>query len=243
MSSPVLKQEGDNTENLLKTAIIVSNLSREDFVAKSSTLTTKTLSFVDSIKLTTLSLKTPEGVGYVGDEYYLNNIEYWSALPTLNRIIIIMRSEEGALNLYNHLKTDSNLDLAGKNIKVSLQENLLKSSKSYDSLADANSLSVTKTLANFKDFHTGKTNEYTEPEPQPFNAIEDLSKLGIDLLSYNNNEQLNELKDTSSVKRTRSLTKTLFKPDLKLTTSFSSSSRGSGSNTPSSPTITLDDGF
>ncbi|ODV68472.1 hypothetical protein HYPBUDRAFT_155579 [Hyphopichia burtonii NRRL Y-1933] len=218
-----------------KTTVIISNLSKEDFISNE-------LAFVDRIKLSILNLKPPIANEY-GDDYYLNNIQHWSNLSSLNRIIIIFKTNEAALNIYNYLLDNLNGKLSNlpfnSETKISLQENLLVRSKSFDSLINHNdSLSVTKDLSNFKNFHN-KTN-YNEPEPNKFDAYNDLSKLGIDLNTFNDLDQLDELKSPNNLKRNKSLTKTLFKPKLdNLNTKFDPNDNPP----PQSPTITLDETF
>jgi hypothetical protein len=181
------------------------------------------------------------------EDYYLNHIEYWTNLPFLNRIIVIFKDEQSAQAIYNFLnsKAPDSLTLLFPHVKVSQKENLLSRSKSFDSLIKTSeNLSVTKSLSNFKNLHNDSS--YNEPEPKPFNVIEDLSKIGIDLNQYNNEDQIDELRlpplltPPPGVKRTRSLTKTLFKPDLSLDTTVLLKPEEK-KDYPASPTITLDE--
>ncbi|ODV78857.1 uncharacterized protein CANTADRAFT_278682 [Suhomyces tanzawaensis NRRL Y-17324] len=229
---------------LPKTTIIINNLKKDDFVdtnPHTSFSSHTQLTVVDQIKLTVLNL-VPAGKQ---DNYFLSHIEYWSNLPFLNRIIIILRDEESAAELHQFLTSHSlqpSLVASFPYIKVSLQENLLSRSKSFDSLIKTPAhVNLTTQLTNFKKYHNG---EYPEPEPQPFNVFEDLSKMGIDVSEYNNEEQLNELK-LPNVKRTKSLTKTLFrpKPSLSLSIPDQGQERPAGRGFPESPTITLDETF
>lgn len=181
------------------------------------------------------------------EDYYLNHIEYWTNLPFLNRIIVIFKDEQSAQAIYEFLnsKASDSLTLLFPHVKVSQKENLLSRSKSFDSLIKTSeNLSVTKSLSNFKNLHNGSS--YNEPEPKPSNVIEDLGKIGIDLNQYNNKDQIDELRlpplltPPPGVTRTRSLTKTLFKPDLSLDTTLLMKPEEK-KDYPASPTITLDE--
>lgn len=288
MASP--PNSNSNSTNI-KTTVIISNLSRDDFVSNKHTSEhSSELAFVDRIKLSILNLPPPSDTlaHEFGEEYYLNSIQHWANLSSLSRVIIIFKTDEAAQNIYNYFQDNLSGNLHdlkfGSNVKIALQDNLLARSKSFDSLvgegnAESNNLSVTSKLSKFKTFHNsgGKstTTDYDEPEPQQFNVYEDLTKLGIDLSSYNNSQQLDDLKQgtnsptpssptneafsmsppsidksgsstaapsDSGVKRSKSLTKTLFKPDLKLNTKAAKYDP-SGKPPPASPSITLDETF
>lgn len=245
-----------------KTTIILSNLNREDFLSNNKSYSEyettsqpkrSSLSFVDRVKLNILNVSAPQ------PDYYLKNITHWSNLPFLSRVIIILSDEEVAANLYTYLQ-----DYLKEStyVKITLQENLLQRSKSLDGMKEAgdehdvNSLAV---LTKFKNYYsntssdsedganspiTDHSSEYSEPKPRAFDAYNDLAKLGIDLTEYNDQDQINELKSPKipqspqpGLSRTKSLTKTLFKPDLKIKTNVESSR----SVVPQSPTITLDE--
>lgn len=245
--TPLSPSPTDNLDGSEKTTIIISNLHKDDFVSDHKSMTSK-MSFADQIKLSILNLPTPANVSYEED-YYLSMIEQWSNLPFLNRIIIIMKNEDLARLLHKYLTQGTFLP---QHTKVSLQENLITKSKSYDSLIGGShdSLSITNRLSNFKQFHNEPSNaseEYAEPEPQLFNAYADLSKMGIDLTDYNDDDQMQELIEDSQgsgdLKRTRSLTKTLFKPDLKVNTQTANTQTSRNSKILPSPTITLDETF
>lgn len=228
-----------------KTTIIITNLAKDDFLAGSSLY--KQLSVADHIKLAVLNLAPPpsDAKDPLAEDYILNNINHWSNIPSLARIIIIFKNNESALYVYEYLKANITKFKSDK-LKIHLQENLLQKSKSFDNLIheDHTNLSVTKSLANFKNFHNSSSptasEEYNEPEPKQFNVYSDLSKLGIDITEYNG--QLPDANNTSSIRRTRSLTKTLFKPDLKINTA-SSQLKKTLPSSPQSPTITLDESF
>lgn len=234
---------------LPRTTIIISNLNKNDFIVDEAATTTfcgKKLSLADQIKLVILNLKNPGNKSQEDEDYYLNHIDYWTNLPFLNRIIIIFKDEQSAHAVYRFLSSTSSdsLTLLFPYVKVSQKENLLSRSKSFDSLIKTSeNLSVSKNLTNFKNLHNGAS--YNEPEPKPFNVFEDLSKIGIDLNQYNDEDQIDELNKSPAsslslgVKRTRSLTKTLFKPDLKVDTS--SIQKPQKRDYPPSPTITLDE--
>lgn len=276
-----------------KTTIIISNLDKYDFVNDHSSYTaSRQLTFVDSIKLAVLNLSPPKNHahGEFGDDYYLNNIKHWSNLSSLSRIIIIFKTDESAQNVYDYLHANlvgdlKDIDFSNHQVKLSLQDNLLARSKSFDSLiksnGNSNSLSVTKSLSNFKSFYNQSSKNpigsYDEPEPKQFNVYDDLTKMGIDLSSLNNDEQLHELKNGTSpnssspssppskspvlensfnderqsnsgsngILRSKSLTKTLFKPNLNIDTSHTKRDLKPNfeNQPPESPTITLDESF
>lgn len=245
--TPLSPSPTDNLDGSEKTTLIISNLDKDEFVSDHKSMTSK-MSFADQIKLNILNLATPANVSY-GEDYYLKLIEQWSNLPFLNRIIIIMKNEELAILLHKYLTTGT---LLPQYTKVSLQENLITKSKSFDSLIGGNhdSLSITNRLTNFRQFYNEPANaseEYSEPEPQLFNAYEDLSKIGIDLKDYNDDDQMQEFVEGSlgsgGLKRSRSLTKTLFKPDLRINTQSANTKTSLNSKIPPSPTITLDETF
>lgn len=220
-----------------KTTIIITNFAKDDFLAGSSLY--KQLSVADHIKLAVLNLPAPSSLDQ-GEDYILNNIDHWSAIPSLARVIIIFKNNEAASYVYLFLQSNVSKFKSDK-LKIHLQENLLQKSKSFDNLIqDASpNLSVTKSLANFKNYHNDPDSmqEYTEPEPQPFNVQSDLSKLGIDITEYDDQPPSHP-----SISRTRSLTRTLFKPDLKVNTAASNKNK-THLTSPQSPTITLDESF
>lgn len=218
---------------LCKTIVIVSELCRDDFVP----LAGHPILVVDEIKLEVLN-QTVDG----NRDYYLQHISLWSNLASLLRVIVILDNEAAASQLSSFLSGVK----AASHARVSLQENLLLRSKSFDNfhthkIQENNSLGTQDTLARFRNFHNGLGGDYEEPEPQPFRAYEDLQKLGIDLLELNSPEQLQELKEggaggPAGVKRSRSVTKTLFRP------SVNTKARADDEHQPpASPTITLDE--
>lgn len=204
-----------------KTIVIVSNLSRDDFVVAQSNV----ILLVDEIKLKVLNLVVDGN-----PNYYLQHITLWSNLPFLLRVIVIVDDEAAAEQLSEFLRS---LGIQGlEHAKITLQENLLLRSKSFDNfethkIDEKNSLGTREGLEKFRNYHNEGGRHYEEPQPQPFSAYEDLQKLGIDLSEINSDEQLQELKD-GGVKRSRSMTKTLFKPN---------------NDAPRSPSITLDETF
>lgn len=234
-----------------KTTVIVSNLPREAFLKTAG----EHLSVADQVKLRVLNLRTDEN----DPDFFLLSIRYWLALPFLNRIIVIFNTSEAAENVRNYLSKNVDgllKDLPILKARVSLQENLLAGSKSYDLLVREgnSSLAVSKDLSLFRNYHNSVaagspiSPEYAEPKPHQFNAYEDLAKLGIDLDDYNSEEQLGELRSDSllapesGVKRAHSLTKTLFRPDLRVQTDGGASEgKPAVRDAPTSPTITLDE--
>lgn len=219
-----------------RTSVIISNLSKDDFVRQNSPL-----SLADSIKLAVLNLAP--------DEDILPHISHWSNLPFLNRIIIIFDSEAHALPAYNFLSeavsSDSLSFSLPASVKVSLQENLLRRSKSNDNLRESNELNVTASLERFRSHHnSGTLSDYKEPEPQSFDPALDLKRLGIDPVSADPTSS--NVSDSTSLSgspapqlgRSKSVTRTLFKPkpSLKILTA-----NDAADDSPDSPTITLDE--
>ncbi|EDK39962.2 hypothetical protein PGUG_04060 [Meyerozyma guilliermondii ATCC 6260] len=206
-----------------KTIVIVSSLNRDDFVVAGN----RSISVVDEIKLNVLN-QAVDG----NRDYYLQHITSWSNLAFLHRIIIILDDETAAQQLSEFL---ASLHVSS-DARINLQENLLSRSRSFDNfhthkVQEENTLGTQDSLKRFRNFHNGLGGDYEEPEPQPFSAYEDLQKLGIDLSEFNSEEQLQELKE-GGVKRSRSVTKTLFKPK-----------KDEFDGPPQSPTITLDETF
>ncbi|KAK6205295.1 uncharacterized protein RJT21DRAFT_14675 [Scheffersomyces amazonensis] len=252
--------------NLPKTTVIINNLHKNDFIIDESSnnfyvKSNKSLSLVDQIKLSILNLGDEDGESNDANDYFINHIEHWSSMPFLSRIIIILKDEISALKIYNYLH--KNLSKEYPYIKVSLQENLLSRSKSSDSLTHGNkeSMNLSEDLSKFRSFHNSPNdslNNYEEPKPYQFHVVQDLSKLGIDVSQYNNEEQLKELSDSEThvnfrpqLTRSPSSTKTLFKPTPIQTTNLdyteddddnhdSLAPKGKRKST-LSPTITLDE--
>lgn len=159
-----------------------------------------------------------------------------------------MKNDELAKLLYEYLTSG----VLPHEAKVSLQENLLSRSNSFDSLVGDDSLSITNDLSRFKEQRSATagselSQEYSEPEPQSFNVYKDLAKMGIDLNEYNDDNQILELKQDSDdgpgIKRSKSLTKTLFKPDMKVNTQQANVQVPPSSDILPSPTITLYETF
>lgn len=217
-----------------RTSIVISNLDKQDFVAEAGSQ----LSLANQIKLALLNLpwKSTD---------FIYEITYWSALPTLSRIIVMFKSEEAASVAYEYLRSPTEPLSLPERIKVSLQQNLLLRSKLQDALHESSELAVTKSLANFRNSFN-KGNEYIEPEPQHFDALNDLARMGVDVTSFNSEEQLLELSSSSpslgssgsGIGRLRSLTRTLFRPEPMVDTS-----KNTDVAPPPSPTITLDGTF
>lgn len=225
--------------NPMKTKIIINNLNKLDFLCnqlETSIIANSNLSLSDQIKLKILNLTPrevdfPQSQVYDDDNFFLHQIEYWSNLPFLNRIVIILKDEQVAQVLFDYLtKLLANIT----HIHINLRENLLSRSKSFDSINE--SLDVTKSLNNFKQSYTlnndanNDTINYNEPTPQP-------SQNPIDLSQFDPPQQPFL---ASPLARSKSYTKTLFKPELAIDTSLKSSFP---SINPQSPTITLDETF
>lgn len=210
-----------------KTSVIVSNLAKLDFVKEGLSL-----ALSDQIKLAVLNLHN--------DQFpdLLPLITHWLNLPFLSRIVIILQNEEAASFVYDFLQnavSGSGKLVLPSTAKLLLQENLLLTSKLTDNLHEAKELDVTHSLERFRSTHA--SGDYKEPEPQkpanpdapPNYEALDLRKLGIE-------QGLDVAPPTPPLERSRSVTKTLFKPSLKLNTT------GKAPNdAPASPTITLDE--
>lgn len=204
------------------TSIIISNLLKEDFVSSSSG--NNEIPIVDKVKLDVLNVDKNND-----EDYFLNRITYWSTIPFLSRVVILLSDEETARELYDYLTNHRTQLELNDDVKINLQENLLTHSKSSDNLHDGEDGNLsTNDLKRFKLLNLTKPPpdiaNYQEPQPQKFDA-NDMHRLGIDVPQ-----------DNSNIKRSRSLTKTLYKPGLKLNTNI-----GQVEGDQHSPTITLDE--
>lgn len=234
---------------MTRTSIIVSNLSKNDFVAEYG----HTLSLANQIKLAILNLPP------VDSDDFVHSIVHWSELAFLSRIIIIFKTPAAASRAYKFLEAayngEGSLTLP-VTVKLSLQENLLLQSKLSDALNESKELNTSTSLELFREFHNAGLKHgdlYEEPKPQPFNAYADLKRLGIDVSEFNTEEQLQEMRDASEstsrdqspgslppsrMGRSKSITQTLFKPQLSVDTTASATR-----NEQKSPTITLEETF
>ncbi|CAN3364164.1 hypothetical protein DICA1_D11606 [Diutina catenulata] len=197
-----------STSPLPKTCVIVTNLDKNDFVAGSHPV-----SVAEQIKVAVLADHSAD-------------VEYWSTLPNLSRIIIILTSEQAASDVHNLL--NQQFAAAHPHLKVVLQENLLSRSKSFDGVLSC------------EEHANQKRTAYAEPTPHQFNAIADLSKMGIDVSDYNSRDEMEEWQQEQNgtpLRRGKSLTKTLFRP---LDTEAAAAT-GQSHSPPGSPTITLDE--
>lgn len=225
-----------------RTSIIVSNLSRNDFIPQDG----RAVSLANQIKLSILNLDSED----FGDFVY--NIVHWSDLPFLSRIVIIFKTPDAASYAYKFLESlhkGVGMLTLPERAKLSLQENLLLRSSLSDALNESKELDVSSSLEKFRSFHNSgeaSTENYQEPEPQPFDPYADLQRLGIDVSAFNSEAQLEELRESSptakstptSLGRSRSMTKTLFRPGLHVNTSATKTG-----SPPKSPSITLDATF
>lgn len=192
-----------------RTTIIVSNLTKEDFVANG-----KALSLASNLKLGVLNLP--------GQPNFSRQVTQWSELPFLCRIVAIFSTPAAAQLAYDYLKASysgNSLFTLPQTAKLSLQENLLQRSRLVGGLSDETVL--------------GGSVGYCEPEPQAFDAQEDLKRLGIDVAALNETDEA-----PVGLGRSQSMTKTLFRPQLGVDTKVSKSP-----GAPSSPSITLDETF
>lgn len=225
-----------------RTSIIVSNLSRDDFIPQQG----HTVSLANQIKLSILNLDSED----YGDFIY--NIVHWSDLPFLSRIVIIFKTPNAASYAYKFLESlykGVGMLTLPETAKLSLQENLLQRSSLSDALNESKELDVTSSLEKFRSFHNSgeaSTKSYQEPEPQSFDPYADLQRLGIDVSAFNSEAQLEELREsspttkttTNNLGRSRSMTKTLFRPELHVNTAATKTG-----TPPKSPSITLDETF
>lgn len=229
----------ENTTATQKTTIIISNLNKKDFVGDLSLA--KNMSFVDQLKLRILNLPSPPGTeDSSNSNYFLETICNWSNLSFSNRVIIIMKDERLAKLLYDYLQKSCILPAS---CKLSLQENLLSRSKSFDSLEVESRLAHINELKKFKESHSDDILGdigYQEPEPQHFDASQYVAEMRngeadpeLDSPSVNST-------DNDGLKRSDSQTKTLFKPSLKINTDSICKSHDGYIL---SPTITLDETF
>lgn len=227
--------------HLPKTSIIISNLVKDDFLAgnaRASLVHAHQLSLADQIKLAVLTMHVD---GRDDTNYVIDQVDHWSNLPFLQRIIIIFREEAVASEIYEFLTVGEKSFLSQiPQIHVALQENLLLRSKSQDdvispTLPGTERGSLGEDLRAFRDTHANQQPRTQLPEhatsenatymaPAPALSLAPISPRPGNIL------------------RVRSQTRTLFTPQLTLNTSTTSnSSVNQGSVVPPSPTITLDE--
>lgn len=145
---------------IMKTSIIISELDRNDFIK------TLNLSLADRLKLDVLNHNNGS------PDVFLNEITNWSNLPFLNRIVILVSSELIATQLYDFLLEKKQSYLS--HTKISLQENLLQRSKSYDGTEEELS---TKDLRKFKMQNTpAEIENYSEPKPHKIQTPKAVNK-------------------------------------------------------------------
>lgn len=233
---------------MTRTSIIISNLNKNDFIPALG----HTLLLANEIKLSILNLDP------IDTSDFVHSIVHWSDLPFLSRIIIIFKTPAAASHASEFLQLaykGAGLLTLPLTVKISLQENLLLRTKLSDALNDTKELNAALNLEKFRNYHNSASgsklkDSYQEPAPQSFDAYADLQRLGIDVSSFNSAEQMDEMKAESlsrsasrkepspGIGRTRSLTKTLFRPELLVNTGARASRIE-----PKSPTITLDETF
>lgn len=230
--------------------IIISNLHQDDFVASPKSQ----LSVANHIKLAILNLEPPPG-----EPEYAHNILHWLELAFLRRIIIIFKSVKAASRAFDFLQSlQADLAPAGASapslalppsVKLSLQENLLLRSRLSDGLGEASELGVREDLERFRSKHSLRLDGYHEPEPEKLDMYQDLLKSGIDISDFNSDADVKEFElhskqgDAASLGRSRSVTKTLFKPSSPLLAAEDPKASSHGSGPPPSPIITLDETF
>lgn len=151
-------------------------------------------------------------------------VEYWLCLPNLARIIVILTSEADATRAAETIREWA----ADKRpqLRVLLQENLLLRSKLLDAVLESPEMKF--------------RSQFTEPSPQAFDVVADLKNIGIDVSDYNTTSEMAEWQNppTMGVGRSRSQTRTLFRPRLDTS---DATLKTRGVSPPTSPTITLDD--
>lgn len=215
----------------MNTCIIISNLSKDDFVA--NRYTNDALSLVDKIKLDILNVDIDED-----EDYYLNRITNWSNLPFLNRVVIILKDEATSEKLHRYIQEVVKTRYQLKDsVKINLQSNLLHKSKSFDNLVD-DSLSIND-LKKFKLVNSAnippEIKNYEEPKPQKQPATETSEEDNSINSTFMSPTLLPAGSQSPNFKRSRSLTRTLYKPPLSIDTNVESEA-----SIPS-PTITLDE--
>lgn len=225
--------ENQTVESQDLTSIIISNLSKQSFTHQGGDK--NRLSFVDQLKSEIEDLPGPTDAQAHGHRYYEANLDLWSNIPFLNRVVIIMKDEKLASLLHNWLTQNKKLP---EEAKVTLQVNLLAHSPLAESYDEGRSLTSNSSTSNFQSA-SGQSlydsAEYSEPEPHHFDIERDLSKLGYDKPSDDNSELEG---DGTKLKKSNSGRKTLFKPLLSLDTSTAKKAHSSSLR---SPTITLEE--
>ncbi|KAG7194239.1 uncharacterized protein KQ657_004959 [Scheffersomyces spartinae] len=197
-----------------KTSIIISNLDNNIFITKG----VKGMTVPDYLKTRVLQ------------DFTNAEMDYWSNLPFLNRIVIILRTEATASKV-RELVTELLKELSVDAL-ITQQENLLRRHKLADNLDREDFNQWEEENSAFID--------YKEPEPH-------LSpKLPSDDLMLLNNENV----DVGGVpRRKQSITRTLYSPPPLPTTSTSSLRPDLSVNIPGdrsyspqqSPTVTIDE--
>ncbi|OBA23020.1 hypothetical protein METBIDRAFT_9345 [Metschnikowia bicuspidata var. bicuspidata NRRL YB-4993] len=211
------------------TSIIVSNLDKAHFVA----LHTCRVPLASQIKNTLTDARL------YGHAQGHAVVSHWSELPFLNRIIAIFHSEADASCACEYLRQAQRVPAGAtafvlpETARISQQENLLQRLSLAGELTQQ-PVPPSAAAAGLAAYH--------EPEPKPIDMYADLLRAGIDISKFNTDEQVDEVRgapghqDAPGVARSRSPTKTLFKPPLRLNTQAACAEGAS----PASPTITLD---
>lgn len=225
---------------MAQTTVIISNLDKDNFVASENSR----VSLANKIKAA-----LTDGKLYESESHTLNVIAHWSELPFLNRIIAIFEREADASQAYQYLlKSQSGQAVSTANTefllptlaRVFLQENLLQRSKLSEALTQDHAVKTGAQTVETGPRDSGDLAGYCEPAPKPIDMYTDLLNAGIDISKFNTTEQVNEVRGRPQgypqLSRKPTLTKTLFKPSLRIDTN----STGAGEPSPLSPTITLD---
>lgn len=226
---------------LPKTSIIISNLAKDDFLAgnaRASLVHAHKLSLADQIKLAVLTTQVDDRDD---TNYVIDQVDHWSNLPFLQRIIIIFREETVASGIFKFLTVgEKSLMSQIPQVHIALQENLLLRSKSHEdvtspTLPGAERGSLGDNLRAFRDAHanqqprtqlpehaTSENATYMAPAPAP----------GLTPICTRPN----------TILRAQSQTRTLFSPLLTVnTSSMPNTGVKGGMMVPPSPTITLDE--
>lgn len=197
-----------------KTSIIVSNLAASAFTANA----VKGMTVPDYLKTRVLQ------------EFTNTEIEYWSNLPFLNRIVIILRTEPTA-TMVREFVADVLRELSIE-ARITQQENLLRRHKLIDNL----------NLGDFNQWEeeNSASLDYKEPEPHHSPELPPIDLTEVALLKPI--ETTTDYGPTPGPKRTRSLTRTLYSPPPALRPDLSLDIPSDRSHSPQkSPTITLDE--
>lgn len=133
-----------------QTTIIISNLSKNDFVAQPG----KQISLAGQIKIALLKLTTADS-----DHELYQDVVNWTDLPFLNRIVVIFNNGASAMAAYRYLEglyLKQNLFTLPPTVNMSLEENLLRKSKLTDALTE-HTASTRESSNKFKSLNSAES--------------------------------------------------------------------------------------